>query len=129
MKKVDDTVRRESVYIAVCIIIGSVLMESVFLILGKWNITVLLGNILSGLAAGLNFFLMGLTVQRAVAENEKRAAVSMRLSQTLRLFMLFAFAAVGVALPCFNSASSLIPLFFPRIAIALRPLFNGKTTK
>ena len=40
-----------------------------------------------------------------------------------RCLSLFAAAALIVALPCFNTVAGLLPLFFPRIAIALRPLF------
>lgn len=46
--KIDATVRRETIYIAVWVGILSLLMEAVFLIIGKWDYTVLLGNLLSG---------------------------------------------------------------------------------
>lgn len=127
MIKPDSAVKRESLYITVCVIIGSFLMEAVFLIIKKWDITVLNGNILSAAAAILNFFLMAITVQKAVAKEEKQAAATMKLSQSLRMLMLFAAAAIGVALPCFNIVSVLLPLFFPRIAVALRPLFNKRS--
>ena len=123
MKKVDQTVLKETGYIASFVLLLSVLMQAVFLIIGKWNITVLLGNLLSGAVAVGNFFLMGLTVQAAVSKEEKQAKNMMKLSQSGRLLLLFAAAAIGVLLPCFNTVTSLVPLFFPRIAIALRPLF------
>lgn len=124
--KVDTAVRHETCYIAIWIVIFSILMEAIFLIIGKWDITVFWGNLLSGIVATVNFFLMGLTVQKAVTKEEKQAANTMKLSQTLRMLLLFIAAALGVTLPCFHICSALIPLFFPRIAIALRPLFNKK---
>ena len=36
------------------------------------------------------------------------------------------FLAVGVALPCFQSVAVVVPLFFPRIAIAFRPLLDKR---
>ena len=33
---------------------------------------------------------------------------------------------IGVVLPCFSTWTVLIPMFFPRIAIAFRPLFDKK---
>ena len=39
---------------------------------------------------------------------------------------MFVVAAVGVALPCFHLVTVLLPLFFPRIAVAFRPMFKGK---
>lgn len=67
---------------------------------------------------------MGLTVQFAVDKEESERKRFVKLSHSLRTLLLFAAAALGVALSCFNTVTSLAPLFFPRIAIALRPLFN-----
>jgi len=119
--KIDAAVRRETGYIAFCTLILSAVMEAVFLIIGRWNLSVLLGNLLGAGAAVLNFFLMGLTVQKAVDKEEKDARSAMKLSQSLRTVMLFVVAAVGVSLECFNPVATIVPLFFPRIAVMLRP--------
>jgi len=73
MKKIDATVLKETGFIAAFTLILSLLMQSVFLIIGKWDYTVLLGNLLGYLAAVGNFFLLGLTVQSAVEKEEKEA--------------------------------------------------------
>lgn len=125
--KVDPTVKKETGYIALWVFLFSLPLQAVFLILKKWDYTVLLGNLLSGALGILNFFLMGLTVQKAVLKEEKGARRDVRLSQTLRFLMLIAGVALGAWLPCFNIWAVLIPLFYPRIAIAMRPLFKDKT--
>lgn len=124
--KIEPVVKKETGYIAVWTVIFSALMEAVFLVIGKWDLTVLYGNLLSATVAVLNFFLMGLTVQKAVGKEEKEASNTMKASQALRTFMLFAAAALGALLDCFNIFSALIPLLFPRIAVAIRPMFNKK---
>ncbi len=124
MNKNGSVVIRESMYIAVWVILLSCLMEAIFLIIGAWDYRVLLGNLLSAAAAILNFYLMGISVEKAVLKEEKDASNFMRLSQTLRMMMLFAVVAVGLLLPYFNIVSLLIPLFFPRIAIVFRPFFT-----
>jgi hypothetical protein len=126
MKTVDPAVKRETRYIALWVSVFSAVMQAVFLILNKWDYTVLLGNTLSGVAAVANFFLMGLAVQSAVLKDEKDAATAMKASQSMRMFMLFAVAAVGVLLPCFNTWTTLIPLFFSRFAVMLRPLWDKR---
>ena len=127
MKKIDKVVIQETLYIAIWTAILSAITQAVFLIIGKWDVTVLLGNILSGTAGIFNFLIMGITVQNAVNKEEKEAKQSMRLSNLLRTFFLFVIVAVGVLLKeCFSIWTVLIPLFFPRIAIAFRPLFNKK---
>ena len=124
MKKVDPVVIKETKYIAYFVLILSLVMQAIFLILKKWDITVLLGNLLSYVAVVLNFLMMGITVQNAVTKDEKDARQALRASQSLRTFFLFAVAALGALLPVFNIWATLVPLFFPRIAIMLRPLFN-----
>ena len=123
MKKVDSTVRFETLYIAAFALIFSGLMQSVFLMLQKWDYNVLFGNLLGAFAAVLNFFLMGLTVQSAVLKEEKEAKNLIKLSQGLRFLMLVAFAVIGYTVPVFNVIAVIIPYLFPRIAIAIRPLF------
>ena len=129
MNKISRTIWKETAYIAVFVIILSMLMESVFLIIGKWNLTVLFGNILGAAVAVLNFFLLGLTVQKAVLQDEKKAAVTMKFSQMGRLFLMFAIAIIvfcvnKYAAPVFNLIAVVIPYIFPRIAIALLPAFR-----
>ena len=102
------------------------LMQAVFLIINAWDYTVLLGNLLGIVAATLNFFLLGITVQNAVVKEEKDAKNLMKLSPTGRLFMMFAFALVGYLVPVFNTISVVVPFLFPRIAIMIRPLFSKK---
>lgn len=126
MKKVDSTIIKETVYILAFTLIFSVLMQAVFLIIGKWNYTILLGNLLGGAAAVGNFFLMGLSVQSALGKEEKEAKSTMKLSQMLRTLLLFIVAVIGHVAPCFNLLAVVIPYIFPRIAIALRPVFEKK---
>ena len=101
--------------------------ESVFLIIGKWDYTVLLGNLLSGALVILNFFLMGITVQKAVNKEEKEAKTAMKVSQLYRNLMIIVVTVIGVALKCFNTWIVLIVLFFPRIAVAFRALFKDNS--
>lgn len=123
MMKLDKEVRRETVYISAWVLILSALMQAIFLILGYWDYRVLLGNLLSGGISVLNFLLMGVTIQAATTKDEASAKQQMHFSHALRLFMVFVTTVIGVLLPCFNTIASIIPIFFPRLALAFQPLF------
>ncbi len=127
MAKIDKTVLRETRYIALWVVIFSVIMEAVFLIINQWDYTVILGNLLSATAAILNFLLMGITVQKAVVKEEKDAKSTMKVSQNLRILGLFVVAVLGAALPFFNTYAVLIPLLFPRVAVGIRMFFSKKS--
>lgn len=129
MKKPQAAVKEATGYIAVCVLLFSALMQAVFLILSRWRYPVLLGNLLGAFAAVANFFFMGMGIQSATEKEEKGARATVRASQAIRLFFLFLCALIGVLLPCFDTLATLLPLFFPRIAISFRPLFQkGKKT-
>ena len=116
----DPAVKRDIKYIAMVVAILTVLMEAVFLILGRWDMKVLWGGLLGACVAVLNFFLMGLTVQRAVDKEEKEAKQLMKASQSGRMMMQLAFAAIAAAIPAaFNLLAALLPLLFPRVGVML----------
>ena len=123
MKKIDATVKKETTYIFAITVILSALMQSVFLIIGKWDYTVLLGNLLGIIAAVGNFFVMGINIQSALGREEKEAKNLIKLSQALRMLALFVIAMIGYLVPVFNIVAVIIPYLFPRVAISLRPLF------
>ena len=124
--KIDKTVIKETKYIALFVLILSVLMQSVFLIIGHWHYFVLLGNIWGAAVAIGNFFVMGLFVQKAVTQDEKDAKQTIRASQSLRMVGVFILVVVGILIfkQTPTRVAILIPLIFPRIAIMLRPFIN-----
>ena len=124
MAKIDKVVLKETKYIALWVLILSALMQAVFLVISRWNYTVLLGNLLSAGAAILNFFLMGITVQKALGLEEKEAKSLMKTSQIYRNLLVLVIAVIGVVF--FDVWASVIPLFFVRIALAVRPAFDKK---
>ena len=126
MKKIDSTVLKETAFVASMTFILSVLLQAVFLVAGRWDYTVLLGNVL-GAAAGIgNFFLMGLTVQSSLGLEVKDAKSRMKLSQMLRTLLMFAVAVVGYIVPVFNLITVVIPFLFPRIAVTVRAIMIKK---
>lgn len=136
LKKIDKTIIKETIYISAWVLILSLLMQAVFLIIDIampnkeiWNYTVILGNLLSAVCGILNFFFLGLTVQRAMeSDDDKYKRNLMRLSKSLRMLFVFCVIVLGAVFreTVFNLWATLIPLFFPRIAIAFHPFFNKR---
>ena len=124
--KVDNTVKRETKYIAYFCVVLSLIMQALFILLKKWDYTVVLGNVLSVSVAVLNFFFMGLSVQKSLSMEQGDSKKLMKSSQGFRNAVVFVTAAVGAAAPCFNTIAVIIPLFFPRIAVSFRPFVKEK---
>lgn len=123
---VDPAIKRETCYIACFVLVLSALMQAAYLILGAWHIGVLWGNLLGASAAILNFFLMGLGIQKALGLSEQDAKDRMKASHSLRMLMLVIICVIGAAVPVFDLIAVVIPLVFPRIAVSVRPLLDKK---
>ena len=154
MIKVQPAVRKETTKIAIGTLILSALMVLVFIVLGRFDMTVLLGALLGSAAAIGNFFLLGLSVQQAAekmsgvhfpsyeeAESEleegeelsppvspelQQAKRAMQLSYSGRLLLLAVIGIHGLTLPCFHAVATVVPFLFPRIVIFLYGIFNKK---
>lgn len=125
MRRLDPAVKKETLRIAVGTLVLSAVMELVFLLLKRWDPTVLFGNLLGAFAAVLNFFLMCLTVTHCIALDKKKAEIRIRTSQFGRLLLMGGIAAVGALAPCFNLIAVLVPLLFPSIVIVFLRLIGA----
>ena len=74
--KIDRTVKKETLYIALVTLVLSVFMEGGFLVAGYYNYTVTLGNLLGATAAILNFFLLGISLQKALTKTDEKGRQS-----------------------------------------------------
>ncbi len=127
MTKPDPVVRKETGYIAVWVLALSAVMELVFILLGKWNLSVAGGNLAGAAMAVGNYFLLALDVSKAVGSGDPaRAALKIRSSITIRLLVMAGLCAVVIGVLKADAFATLIPLLFPRIALAFRPAIDRK---
>ncbi len=123
----DPAVKKETGYITVWVLLLSLLMEAVFLIIRQWDLSVLFGNLGGAVLAVLNFFLLAFTVSRAVDKGKpEEAAQRVKATATLRLIGVGALSALFIGVFKTNVLATLIPLLFPRVAIAFRPILDRK---
>jgi len=123
---IDPAIKRDIKYIAMVVVILTVLMEAIFLIIGKWNVTVLFGGLLGAATAMLNFVLMALGVQKSLEKEEKDAKSAMKVSHSMRMLMMVVICAIAAMLPgVFNLAATVVPLLFPSVGAR----FHGKLVK
>ena len=125
-QKISGAVRTETLFILCFSGVLSLLMQSVFLLIGAWDLTVVWGNLLGLFASVGNFFFMAMTVQWSVERSPEGGKALMRTSLTVRMFCLFLILMIGALLSCFHTIAVLIPMIFPRIAIALSPWIRKK---
>lgn len=150
--KIQPTVRQETLRIAKGTSIFTIVMLLVFALLNKFDLTVLWGALLGSFTAVFNFFLLGLSVQKAAdmmkgvefppepEETEDgeetsappappevaQAKQRMQVSYTFRMIMLAAVGILGLTLPCFHAVATVVPFLFPRLIIYIWNMNNKK---
>lgn len=123
----DPAVKKETGYITVWVLLLSLLMEAAFLLIRQWDLSVLFGNLGGAVLAVGNFFLLAYTVSRAVDKGKpEEAAQRVKATATLRLIGVGALSALLIGVFKTNVFATLIPLLFPRVAIAFRPILDRK---
>lgn len=126
MSRVDPTIRKETAFVALATLILSALMEAVFLIIGRWDLPVLFGNLLGAGAGILNFFLMGLGLQKALDKDSKDAKTTVVFSHTMRFFLMAVVLIVAAVVSFFNLLTAVLSLIFPTIAVYIRAVMIKK---
>ena len=116
--KLSPAIAKETKHITAGILIGDAVMIAVFAILKRLDYTVFLGALLGSAAAVLNFFLMCVRAQRAMADPD-RARIIIQRSYTTRMLSMVAVMAVGVLAPCFHVVAVVLPFLFPSITIKM----------
>ena len=121
---------QETAVVTVGEVVGVAAMLAVFALLGSFDRSVLLGGIVGGIMAILNFFFMAvgasLAADKAEAQDVKGGKsllqTSMLLRYTVLFIVLFACAKSGL----FNAIALVIPLIFVRITISVAEFFRKK---
>ena len=126
-KPLDPVIKKEVVYVAEWVLAGCMLTQGVCIVAGWWSLPALLGNLLGSITAVGNFLLMCRMVQKAVTQDKKQAANTVKLSQSLRLMMQGLVLVLAAVVPSvFNIWTAAIPLLIPTIAIRIREWRRAK---
>ena len=135
--RVQETVKKETLHIAVCSVTMTVLMWIAFFLLHiflpkkiSFDYRVILAGILGCVIAVMNFFLMGVTVQGVLSvENQEEAYQRMRLSYRNRTMLQLGWIILAVVAPCFQAVAGIVPLLFPGGILRIRGILEWKKGK
>ncbi len=99
-------------------VILAVIMDIVFAVIGRFDITVLWGTLLGIACASLNFCFLAYSVSKSLGKG-KAAVQYMGISYMLRLFLIGAIVVLAIKSPHFNYVATVIALLFPRVIITV----------
>ncbi len=117
-EKPQQSIVKETKRIAVGTVIMLVVMLAVYAFLGKFTVGVLIGGLLGSAYAIFNFFMLGMTLQKAASMTDQQMAhMKVRSSYSTRMIGMLILAVVAFALPFVEGIPCLIALLFPRATI------------
>ena len=117
-EKPQQSIVKETKRIAAGTIIMLVVMLAIYAVLGKFTVGVLLGGLLGSAYAIFNFFMLGMTLQKAASMTDQQMAhMKVRSSYSSRMIGMLILAVVAFALPFVEGIPCLIALLFPRATI------------
>ena len=117
-EKTQQSIVKETKRIGVGTVIMLVVMLAVYAVLGKFTVGVLLGGLLGSAYAIFNFFMLGMTLQKAASMTDQQMAhMKVRSSYSTRMIGMLVLAVVAFALPFVEGIPCLIALLFPRATI------------
>lgn len=131
---VQPAVKKETGRVFLVTAIGVVIMWIAFFVLHiifpddvYFGYKVFTAGVLGMAVAVLNFFLMGLTVQKVASEeDEKKARSLMKYSYTRRMLLQIACIVVCLTVPWLYWVAGILPLLFPSLGIKLKGVVNQK---
>ena len=132
LKNVQPAVKKETKRVVMITGAGLMLMWILFAILHytmpdkvPFDYTVILGGIGGGMIAVLNFFLMGLAVQKAAsATDEGTARMKLKASYSQRFMMMILWVIAAIVAPCFQFVAGIAPLLFPGTGLKFVGIFH-----
>lgn len=112
------TIVRETRRIAIGVAALIAVMMIVYALMGRFTFGVALGALMGGAYGVFNFFMLGMTIQRAGKETDEAVArARVRSSYSLRMLGAVAVAVIAFALPFAEGLPCVIALLFPRLTI------------
>ena len=134
LDNVQPAVKKETQRVVKITAVGLILMWILFAVLHftmpdkvPLDYTVFLGGIGGGAVAVLNFFLMGLAVQKAAsASDEGTARMKLKASYSQRFLMQILWVILAIVAPCFHFVAGIAPLLFPGTGIKIMGIFHNK---
>ncbi|MGM9638992.1 MAG: ATP synthase subunit I [Butyricicoccaceae bacterium] len=125
-----DVLKKEAGYIAAGTVVLSALVQVVWAVFFKYDLSVFLGGLWGGTFAVVNFVLMGLTVQKVARESDQMAAKRrMQASYQMRMILIILATVLAIIVPGVSWVMAVISLFFPRLTILVMPLFRPDLRK
>lgn len=121
-EKPQQGIVKETKRIAVGTVIMLIVMLVIYAVLGKFTVGVLLGGLLGSAYAIFNFFMLGMTLQKAASMTDQQMAhMKVRSSYSTRMVGMLVLAVLAFALPL-EGIPCLIALLFPRATILVLQL-------
>ena len=112
----DNDILKETKHIAIGVLIGDIIMCLVFVLLKRFDLSVLLGAVLGSVFAVGNIWYLGISVRKTLEKGDG-GQVYFRKTYLVRMLLHAVCVIIAALVPFINTLAGIIPLFFPKLVI------------
>lgn len=124
--KLDPIVKRETGYMALGCLVGTAVTALVFVLLGRFDMSVALGCLIGYVMTVGNFFWMSCALSLALEEEDEVATqLKMKRSYVLRSVIMLVVMGASIVLDGIHWVPVVAAVFYPRIIIFLRGIVQS----
>lgn len=123
--KLDPIVKRETGYMALGCLVGTAVTALVFVLLGRFDMSVALGCLIGYVMTVGNFFWMSCALSLALEEDEVATQLKMKRSYVLRSVIMLVVMGASIVLDGIHWVPVVAAVFYPRIIIFLRGIVQS----
>lgn len=121
--KLDPVLKKETFFMTIGCAICTAVMAIIFISIGKFDYTVLIGLAIGLVLSIGNYFLMGFTLTIALQNDEIVAKRKMQRSYVVRSVLMLVIMAGSIVLDFINWIPVVAAVFYPRIVILIRGIY------
>ncbi len=123
MERPQETVVRETKRIAIGVTCLLAVMLVVYAVIGRFSLGVVLGGVMGSVYGVFSFFMLGMTMQKALGDgDETMARARIRSSYSMRMVGAVIVTVLAFVIPFTEGLPCLIALLFPRLTILILQL-------
>lgn len=128
--KLDPEIKKDVGFMAVGCGVCSVIVAAVFAVIGKFDMSVLIGTVVGYVLSFGNFVSMTYGVIKALETgDEDTAKLKMKSSYTVRTIIMLAVMGASIVLDFIHWVPVIVSVFYPRVIITARNVWRGITHK
>ena len=105
------------------------ILYGIFALFGYYDLNVAVSMLIGMIYSAINFLMIGSVVQAAVKKPLGKAQSYIAVNYIIRYILTGEIIYLAIKIPYLNPLAVVLPMFFPKLVLVGRSIFQGKEVK